>query len=141
MSLEEGRVSSIDHAIANLYIDRSQGIEQSIGEGYRQGHHDGYKAAWNKASNLSNSKLEYLRTRANEWFEVAERNSKEVHRFQVALAQVQAANQKLVDENNKLRNSLLQKENYIVEFNKAVRTLRQIIRQLQEENKRLQAKQ
>jgi len=140
MSLDEGYVDAIDHAIANLHIDRNQGIGQSIEDGYRKGHHDGYQAGWNKATNLSNSKLEYLRTRANEWFTVAEHNSKEVHRFQVALAQAQAEKQKILDENTKLREILLKKESYIAEFSKIYQKLRHIIHQLKEENTRLVAK-
>jgi len=140
MSLDGSHTDSIDHAIANLYIDHNQSIGQRIEDGYRQGHHDGYQSGWNKATNLSNNKLEYLRTRANEWFAVAEHNSKEIHRFQVALVQAQAEKQKLIDENNKLREILLKKENHLTEFNKVYRKLREIIHHLHEENTRLLAK-
>jgi|GEM_PF-934360 len=140
MSLDGSHVDAIDHAIANLYIDHNQSVGQSVEDGYRQGHHDGYRTGWNKATNLSNSKLEYLRARANEWYALAEHNSKEIHRFQVALVQAQAEKQKFIDENNKLREVLQKKENYIAEFSKIYRKLRQIIHQLHEENTRLLAK-
>jgi len=140
MSLDGSHTDAIDHAIANLHIDRNQSIGQSVEDGYRQGHHDGYRAGWNKAINSSNSKLEYLRTRANEWFAVAEHNSKEVQRFQVALIQAQAEKQKFIDENNKLREILLKKDNHIAEFTRVYRKLREIIHKLHEENTYLLSK-
>ena len=69
--LDGGYTGSLDHAISNLHVGRSQGRQDGRKEGFDEGHSHGYSQGWDAGAACANEKLEPLRGYVRQYFEEA----------------------------------------------------------------------
>ncbi|MGO3987600.1 hypothetical protein ABI582_24915 [Pseudomonas sp. SAS7] len=69
--LDGGYTGSLDHAISNLHVGRSQGRQQGRKEGFDEGRSQGYAQGWDAGVACANEKLEPLRGHVRQYFEEA----------------------------------------------------------------------
>ncbi|WDM58751.1 Yae1 family protein [Pseudomonas sp. NEEL19] len=65
--LDGGYTGSLDHAISNLHVGRSQGRKEGLEEGFDQG----YAQGWDAGAACANEKLEPLRDHVRQYFQEA----------------------------------------------------------------------
>lgn len=110
MTLDGGYIGSIDHAIANLHVGRSQGrrqgrqegLKDGLVEGFDQGRAAGYTEGWNAASARGNENMAQQMAYTRQHIEEKERLKAEVERQSMLILQLEEKVRELTEENKAL---------------------------------------